>query len=715
MTLFRDARAALQEIRANPEDPSYPLTSATLVELFAGGKTSAGVYVSEASAHKVIAVYRAWALLAGTIGSLPLQTFTGEPPGGERWSGDQAFLLQYPGGRDAVSGLPTLGATPGPVFWETLGVHLLTWGNAYVVKIPNVVGNRVVALDLLLPNKVQPRWARKTEANPAGKEFVVIDDDGTYMVATPRDVIHIRAMGGSLLQGLSPIGAARQALGLAVAAEEYGAKLFGSGNLMAGILQTDQKLQEPDAERLKQRWKAKMHGLANAHDIAVLDSGAKWQQIGIPPEDSQFLQTREFAVTEVARLYGIPPHMLGQVEKSTSWGTGIEQQGLGFNIYTLRPWLSRIEATLSNELLPRGVNCRFNVTELLRGDIKTRYEAYQLGINSGFMSPADARDQEGLPFVAGSNELMFPLNYGSLKNVVDPPAQPVQEPAVSNPGGQRMSSGREQRRVALDSVEIRADVTGDEIRVDGHAAVFERTAWIGPPQYGFSERFAKGAFAKTISDGADIRYLFNHDPNAILARTKSGTLKLSEDRTGLAVDANLAPTTVGRDLAILMERGDVNQMSIGFEVVRDQWEEVRGDDGNTYERRTVFEAKLYDVSAVTYPAYEGTDAGLRAAELARELRDARGQHVQRRSDDREPPTSTPDTDSRGSGDPSTPAVEVPVPPVEPATATPADGEDYVEERSLPLHELLLRHAAGSHAAAPRALCPACTQPATATA
>lgn len=437
MPLFRAARAVIEEIRTSPENPTYPLTSSVLVDLFSGSRTDAGVYVSESNAYRVAAVYRAWSLLAGTIGSLPLQTFQGEPPGGERWSGEQAQLLAYPGGRDPVSGLPLPGAVVAMVFYETLLVHLLCWGNAYVVKIPNEARSRVVALDLLLPSQVQPRWAeRRTPDNPTRKEFVV-NVDGEPMVATPRDVIHIRAMGQSLLQGISPIGAIRQGLGLAVAAEEYGAKLFGNGSLLSGVLQTEQRLQQPDADALKARWRSKMQGLANAHEIAVLDSGAKWQPVGIPPEDAQFIQTREFEVTEICRAYGIPPHMLGQVEKSTSWGTGIEQQSIGFNIYTLRPWLSRVEQALSNELLPRNVNCRFNVSELLRGDMQAEISAHQTAILSGQETPNEARAARGLPPLPGGDLLFFPANYSTMKAIASPPEPPAptEVPAVPNPGG----------------------------------------------------------------------------------------------------------------------------------------------------------------------------------------------------------------------------------------------------------------------------------------
>jgi HK97 family phage prohead protease len=286
-------------------------------------------------------------------------------------------------------------------------------------------------------------------------------------------------------------------------------------------------------------------------------------------------------------------------------------------------------------------------------------------------------------------------------------------------------SGREHRRLSFDNIEVRADSAGEAIEVRGHAAVWDKPAWIGPPKYGFSERFAKGAFAKTIADGADVRYLFNHNPDDVLARTKSGTLRLSEDRTGLDVSAELAPTNRGRDLSILFARGDVDQMSVGMQVLRDQWEEVEGADGQVYERRTILEAKLFDVSAVTYPAYEETDAGLRDADLARESRDARGQHVTRI---RQASYTVDEIREKEAGEPATATPEPPAAPLpergerpedpapDPATATPMEpAESDTEERSLPLHELLLRHASGKHAGSPRALCPACVKPEPATA
>ena len=436
MPLIRRAREVVREVR-NLENPAYPLTSAALIEVFGNQRTDAGVFVNEQNAQRVVSVYRAWSLLGGTIGSLPLRTFTGEAPGGDRWAGDESYLLAYPGGRDSRN-QPVPGTPTAMQFYETAAVHLLSWGNAYIVKRWSNGRTRVESLDLLMPSCVAPRWGSRTAANPSGKEFVYIDSDGLLSIAYPDDIIHIPAMGQSLLMGISPIGSARQALGLSVAAEEYGARLFGSGNLMAGILTTDARLRQGDAEKLRDRWREKMAGLSNAFDVAVMDAGAKYQPIGIPPEDSQFIQTREFAVTEIARLYGIPPHMMGQLEKSTSWGTGIEQQGIGFNVYTLRPWLTRIEQALSNELLPRGVNCRFDVSDLLRGDAKSEIEAHQAAIFSGQETPNEARKARGLPEDPDGNDLLFPANYVKMKALPDtiptPPASPT--PPNNAAGGQ---------------------------------------------------------------------------------------------------------------------------------------------------------------------------------------------------------------------------------------------------------------------------------------
>lgn len=257
-------------------------------------------------------------------------------------------------------------------------------------------------------------------------------------------------------------------------------------------------------------------------------------------------------------------------------------------------------------------------------------------------------------------------------------------------GRPAQQSGR--RFGTLSHVEVRTNADGS-VHVEGHAGVFDTPTEIGAGPAGFEERVAPGAFAKTIRDNADVRFLFNHNPDLVLARTKSGTLSLREDTRGLAITADLAPTSVGRDLAILLGRGDISEMSFGFQAIQDVWTMETRDDGSRYELRTILEARLFDVSAVTFPAYDNTDIAVREAQLARELR-----AVPRTKRPQQPPSgtvATPTEDPAPGGTATSP---------EPTSVTPE-----IEERSLPLHELLLRHASGAHTAAPRALCPACTR------
>lgn len=244
-----------------------------------------------------------------------------------------------------------------------------------------------------------------------------------------------------------------------------------------------------------------------------------------------------------------------------------------------------------------------------------------------------------------------------------------------------------QRVGTLTNVEVRTATDGT-VRVVGHAAVWDTETRIGPPGVGFLEKVARGSFAKTISDGADVRLLFNHNPDLVLARTRSGSLTLREDREGLKVDANLAPTTVGRDLAVLLERGDVSQMSFGFQVVKDRWE-TEERDGQMVEVRTILEARLFDVSAVTYPAYDETDLAVREATLTRELRGVPTPAAT------EPALPTPLADEQAPQDP------------EPAPTTQASND--TDERQASVVDQVLRHANGAHRHAPRALCPACVK------
>jgi HK97 family phage portal protein len=212
--------------------------------------------------------------------------------------------------------------------------------------------------------------------------------------------------------GLSPVQVFAQSIGLALAAEQYGSKWFRDGASPSSVLETDASLDDDQVKRVQRNW-ITSHG--GKRLPAVLSGGFKWKPITITPEESQFLETRGFQVAEIARMFGVPPHMVGDVERSTSWGTGIEQQNIAFVTHTLLPWLTRIEQAF-NRITPNGQFVKFNVNALLRGDLKSRYEAYQLALDSGFANPDEVRALEEMPPIPGGLGQKFrqPLNMAPL-------------------------------------------------------------------------------------------------------------------------------------------------------------------------------------------------------------------------------------------------------------------------------------------------------------
>ena len=208
--------------------------------------------------------------------------------------------------------------------------------------------------------------------------------------------MHIPALGFNGLKGFSPIAMAKNAVGMTLACEEYGASFFANGANPGGVLEHPGVLKDP--ARVRESWNEVYRGSNNAHKIAVLEEGMKYQQIGIPPEEAQFLETRKFQLNEIARLYRIPPHMIGDLDKSSF--NNIEQQSLEFVKYTLDPWVIRWEQSMQKALFLPGEKgtyfVKLNVDGLLRGDYKSRMEGYSIGLQNGFMSPNDVRELEDL-------------------------------------------------------------------------------------------------------------------------------------------------------------------------------------------------------------------------------------------------------------------------------------------------------------------------------
>lgn len=395
MTIFSPLFASI-------ESPQVSISSAEVGLLFGGETVSAGVQVTEERALGLPAVFRAVNVVAGTIASLPIHAFRDSTTGART-----PVASSHPAAK--------LLATPHPdmtqfELWETVLTHMILWGNAYLWLRRDALG-RVVELWPIHPSRM--RAGRTSDLKKVYKL------DGGDVELDDTRILHLPAFGYDGVCGVSPVRLAREGLGLAIAAEQYGAKLFGSGSLATGILQTDQRLTPDQADALQVRWRAKRSGLNSAHETIVLDAGAKWTQLSIPPGDAQFLESRSFQVSEIARMFGVPPHMLMDTEKVTSWGTGIEQQSIGFVVYTLRTWIIRIEQRLSRILSPQPVYAHITVEGLLRGDSAQRAAFYKQMFDMGAYNTDEIRALEEMGPVPGGDVRYRPLNMGVLGTTDD--------------------------------------------------------------------------------------------------------------------------------------------------------------------------------------------------------------------------------------------------------------------------------------------------------
>ncbi len=396
MSLF-----GLFEQRASPESPAVPLTASNMLEWLTGPPGDSGIPVTEKSSMGMSAAYRCTALISSVGGALPLHPYI---KGTHRRT--EATILDDPH--------PDM--TPYE-YWRLTYVHRCLWGNHYSQKIRDNK-SQVRWLYPLHPSQVRVGKTRPTEANPSGKVFEITDDSGATTPMTPWEILHIPGLGYDGITGVSPIRLAAQGIGMALAAERHGAKLFGSGNLLSGILQTEQKLQEPDAKRLLARWEKLSSGLERSRRTAVLDSGAKFQSLTMPNDDAQFLESRRFQVTDLGRYFGVPPYLLFETEKSTSWGSGLEQQAQGWITFDLHPqWLAPTEQRATKELLIRKHYAKYSVQGLLRGDSQARAEFYRAMRELGAFSANDIRELEDRTPVPNGDGFLQPLNFVPLGTI----------------------------------------------------------------------------------------------------------------------------------------------------------------------------------------------------------------------------------------------------------------------------------------------------------
>ena len=361
------------------------------------GSTTAGKSVTERSSMQMTAVYSCVRILAEAVAGLPVHLYRYTESGGKEKAIDHPlYLLLHDEPNPEMSSF---------VFRETLMTHLLLWGNAYAQVIRNGKGE-VIALYPLMPNKMEVDrddkgqlyyiYTRSTDEAKTG--------DVGRVLLRPQDVLHIPGLGFDGLVGYSPIAMAKNAIGLAIATEEYGAKFFANGAAPSGVLEHPGTIKDP--ARVREAWQSQFGGSANSGKIAVLEEGMKYTPISISPEQAQFLETRKFQINEIARIFRVPPHMVGDLEKSSF--SNIEQQSLEFVKYTLDPWVVRWEQSIQRSLLTPEEKTRYFVKFNVDVDKDEVLQIYNSNLD---------REEE---YSLGSIDVVGTVSINNYNNILTP-------------------------------------------------------------------------------------------------------------------------------------------------------------------------------------------------------------------------------------------------------------------------------------------------------
>ena len=447
--------SAMFETRVHPKDPA-------LARLWGvGQETAAGVEVTEESALNYSAVYRAVDLLGRHVGMLPLHLMesTGEQTK-RKAQGHALYSILYQKPNAEMTAFN----------WRhVLMTHVLLWGNHFS-EIEWGRGGQVLALWPLSP--VRMRVARE---NGRLWYYCTVAAGQPAQRLAAEQILHVRGLSVDGVMGKSVIAGARDDVALGVATREYGGRFFGNDARPGGVLQHPGVLGDEAYGRLQQSWESRHQGLDRSHRIAILEEGLTFKEIGIPPEDAQFLQTRKFQVTEIARWFGVPPHKLMDLERSTF--SNIEHQAIEYVQDSLQPWATNLEQCLDTSLLTPAERGRFYtrlaLDGLLRGDSQARHGAYQSGVQNGYYSVNDVRRLEDLDPVEGGDVHLVPLNLGALGattdggNGTDEERTRVDSRRGGNDRGQEeraLRSGGKRRRLQQAHVGVLGDVVARILR-----------------------------------------------------------------------------------------------------------------------------------------------------------------------------------------------------------------------------------------------------------
>lgn len=493
-----------------------------------GAKTKSGATVNETSALNLSAVWAAVRVLTDTVASIPVHVYKRlEPRGKERASSHPVYRLLHDRANPEMSAF---------TFKECLQGHLATWGNGYAEKERNGRGD-VVALWPIPPNRVTPKWVK---LNGKVAKVFEVDVDGTRKVFGVDQIMQIPGFGYDGLQGYGPIRMARESLGLTKAAEEFGSRLFGQGLRSGGVLTHPGKLSDVARLNLRKSIEANYSGLDNAHRAMLLEEGLTWTATSIPPEDAQFLQTRQFQIAEIARWFKVPPHKIGDLSRATF--SNIEHQSIEFVTDTARPWFVRWEQVLTWELFSEKDRetyfAEFLMDGLLRGDNASRAAFHTAMFNIGAASQNDIRETENQNPIEGGDRYwvqgaLVPVDKVDdlidAKKAAPAPAMKSADPAGGDPMARL-------RPVLLDAAErvLRREL--DELRKavkDGTAADWADGFYVTDHAAFAAKRFLPACLAIDAVGGAQMAGRLGADWAMSSLSELRRALKAGEDVTAI--------------------------------------------------------------------------------------------------------------------------------------------------------------------------------------
>jgi HK97 family phage portal protein len=422
VTFFRAAetRAVVSgSATYNPfENPSTPLASVGFDGIWSTNKNDAGQTVTPDTAAGVATFFRCISVLSTLVAASPIQVYRKQ--------------------EDVTANHPLLDEANTDMtytqfeLWQLVMVYRLVWGNSFVFKKRGLISGNVIDLKPIHPDFV------KVTVEQGQKVFYVkrMKSDGTPDNVAPaqrfttNEIMHIPGLGYDGMQGHKVVDLMAQTLGTSMAADRLAAKFYSKGSQLGGIIKVKVPLaSQNQAEGIKSRWNNVHAGVDNAGDVAVLDAETDYQNVTIPPDQLQFLESRRWSTTEIARWFGIPPHIVGDVEKSTSWGTGIEQQNLGLHSFTLDGHTIPIQQRVTREVVStRGQRAKFNTDRLVRGNLSERYQALVTAAGGPFMSRTEARKIENLAPLDNKeyDELLPPQGIGPMDEAPQDQPEPKQ-------------------------------------------------------------------------------------------------------------------------------------------------------------------------------------------------------------------------------------------------------------------------------------------------